>query len=133
MPTTRRLTRPIVDLPIVDVLYSAGENENVIYNDPFSDEPLVTLQQALLFYVFMVIAVTLVAYYACRLALSSAFIFSIIVGQIMLTVVYMPIYIDFWAEFDSAIAIYSLIQLLTPPIVFIYAIYHAAIDKQITY
>ena len=59
----------------------------------------------------------------------SAIIISMIIGQILMNIICPPSCIDPWADGSSSTALYYLIQIATPILVYIYALIKAFGDK----
>ena len=86
------------------------------------------IQKALLSYFIIVLMSFIILIKIARLRIWSALIVSMVVGQIALNVLFLPVRLDFWAEFNSFIALYSMIQVGTPILVLIYTIASAFSD-----
>ena len=107
------------------------KNEDNVY--PSTDTiqnaiPYVTLQIALTIYIIVVLVLIIILYSIVHVRWWSSFVFSLVIGQIVLCVIYFPVYIDIWSEFNSYIGLYTFIQLITPVIVYIYALTMALSD-----
>lgn len=88
------------------------------------------VDKAIITYIVVVLICIFVFYYGLRIRIRSAFIISIIIGQILLNVICLPTRLNFWTELNSSVALYSFIQIATPLTVFIYAIACGVDDKR---
>ncbi len=88
------------------------------------------VDKAIITYIVVVLISIVVLYYGLCIRIRSAFIISIIIGQILLNVICLPTRLNFWTELNSSVALYSFIQLATPLTVFIYAIACGVGDKR---
>jgi hypothetical protein len=88
------------------------------------------LVSALLIYIIILIGGTIIIYYA-GIRLWSSFILSILMGQIVLNLIISPTKIDISnMGTTSDVALYALIQLVSPVLMLIYAITVAITDKR---
>lgn len=90
----------------------------------------VSLKTALFVYVIVVSLSVFILFTWFRLKGFGAVVISLIIGQIVLNIIQMPIVIDFWSEMNSTVSLYSFIQLLTPLIVYVYALWSGMKHKR---
>jgi predicted permease len=88
------------------------------------------VSRAVFAYIVVTCAAWLLLFFGFRLRPGGAGVVALIIGQVFMNVIFLPTNIDFFSEFSSSIAIYGLVQLLTPVIVFIYAIVIAVKDRR---
>lgn len=93
----------------------------------------IDLKRALIVYAVIVVLMFFVMYSYVHVRIWSALILALIAGQVGLNVLFMPLRLDFWCEFESRVALYGFIQTATPLVVMIYAISCALHDRRITY
>jgi len=98
--------------------------ENVVTNENND-----ILQKAIYIYTFVVILTWLILILFVGIKGWSAFIVGIVFGQVVLYFICFPTKIDVYSEFSSWSAIYTFITLLTPAIVYIYAVFVAWSDR----
>jgi hypothetical protein len=87
------------------------------------------LRHGLIVY-FVVIILVGIILLKLRIQTFSALVLALIVGQILINCLHPPSAINPWNESDSAEATYFLIQLLTPLIVFFFAVKMAWLDRK---
>lgn len=89
-----------------------------------------TLNRALLAYALVLITASAIMFWMARTTIWASLVIGLLVAQITLNVLFLPVYLDFWAEFSSQVAIYSLIQVGTPIVIALYAFTKAWTDIQ---
>lgn len=90
----------------------------------------IDLQRALIAYAVIVCLMFFVMYSFIKVRSWPALILSLIAGQVGLNVLFMPLRLDFWCEFESSVALYGFIQAATPLVVMVYAINCALHDRK---
>lgn len=88
------------------------------------------LAVALLLYILTLTLIISALYIYVHLNIFPTIIIALIVSMIIINVIYPPYDVDFWSEFNSAMAIYGMIQVGTPIAVVIYAVYSALNDRR---
>lgn len=91
-----------------------------------------SVRDSLTFYVVVTAITAVVGYVWMKLRVWPTIICAAITGQIFLNTIFMPVRLDFWSEFDSWTALYTLIQCGTPLVVAFYAITAAIRDTRVT-
>lgn len=113
---------------------SAGEQSSREKQPCLSGENLwsryLNLRKAVFAYAIVVAVTFIISYCFFRIRALSSMVLGLIVGKIILDLIFMPMRLDFWSEYDSFVAAYALVQLLTPFIIMIYAIYYAVQDHR---
>jgi hypothetical protein len=88
------------------------------------------LIRALLMYAAIVFFLVIVLYKYIRIKFFSGMVIALVAGQLALNVLFLPTEINFWEEFSSLIAFYSLIQVYTPFVVLLYSLIRAFTDRR---
>jgi hypothetical protein len=94
-----------------------------------NDDDGTGLRRALFMYVVVVLITAILLIKFALIRFYSAFVVALIVGQFILNVLFLPIRLNFWAEFNSSVALYALIQIGTPFVITIYTIFCAFADR----
>lgn len=79
---------------------------------------------------FVLVIMMMICLIRSNMVMGSAFILSIVVGQIILNILYPPNLADPWGESDSTGALYFTIQIITPLLAIIYLIRMAWNDRK---
>lgn len=90
----------------------------------------IDLKKAVFAYAVVVATSFFVSYACFRIRAISSIVLGLIIGKIILDVIFMPMRLDFWSEYDTFVALYALIQLLTPILIMVYAIWCAVKDRR---